>query len=61
MDEFVRPPGNNAYFTRRETQERTLALWGVWMNAAMLALTALALIALIGFVGFAAIATAFSG
>lgn len=43
---------------RRDTQERTLALWGVWMNVAMLALTALAVVAFIAFVGFAAVATA---
>lgn len=29
---------------RRQTTERTLALWGVWLNAAMLALTALAVL-----------------
>lgn len=31
---------------RRNTSERTLALWGVWLNAAMLALTALFIIAM---------------
>lgn len=28
MAEYVRPPGSNAYFTRRETQERNLAADG---------------------------------
>lgn len=31
---------------RRNAQERTLALWGVWMNAALLALTVIALLIL---------------
>lgn len=43
---------------RRKTQERTLALWGLWMNAAMLALTALVALAVATFVGFAFIAGA---
>lgn len=30
---------------RNRTAERTLALWGVWLNGAMLALTALAVLA----------------
>ena len=38
---------------RRNTAERTLALWGVWMNVAMLALAALGLLALIVFAGIA--------
>lgn len=29
MAEYVRPPGSNAYFTRRETQERNLAAQAV--------------------------------
>jgi hypothetical protein len=29
MAEHVRPPGNNAYFARRETQERSLAAQAV--------------------------------
>lgn len=38
---------------RRKTAERTLALWGIWMNAAMLAITVLLLLAFALFVGFA--------
>lgn len=40
---------------RRETGERTLALWGVWMNVAMLALTVLAFTAMAVFAVFALI------
>lgn len=32
---------------RRQTTERTLALWGVWLNAAMLALSALFVLAFV--------------
>lgn len=38
---------------RRNTTERTLALWGVWLNIAMLALTVLAIFAAVIFFGFA--------
>ncbi|WP_336652178.1 MULTISPECIES: DUF4190 domain-containing protein [unclassified Leucobacter] len=37
---------------RRKTGERTLALWGVWLNAAMLALTALAVLVIVALLGF---------
>ena len=37
---------------RRNTSERTLALWGVWLNAAMLALTALAVLVVVTLLGF---------
>lgn len=37
---------------RRETPERTLALWGVWMNAAILALVAIMLVFGIGLLIF---------
>lgn len=40
---------------RRRTTERTLALWGVWLNVAMLALTALVVIVMLIVVGFALI------
>lgn len=40
---------------RRKTAERTLALWGVWLNAAMLALTILAAVVVMTFFGFAVI------
>lgn len=42
---------------RRNTSERTLALWGVWMNAIMLAGTVLALTALVLIGGIGIIAT----
>lgn len=37
---------------RRKTAERTLALWGVWLNAALLVLGTLTLIAVFAFFGF---------
>jgi hypothetical protein len=36
---------------RRKTAERTLALWGVWLNAAMLILSAIAVAAFVFFLG----------
>lgn len=44
---------------RRNTTERTLALWGVWLNAAMLALTALAALIAIALLGFGLITIPF--
>jgi hypothetical protein len=38
---------------RRKTTERTLALWGVWLNVAMLALTVLAVLAMLAIFGIA--------
>jgi heme/copper-type cytochrome/quinol oxidase subunit 2 len=43
---------------RRGTSERTLALWGVWLNIAMLALTVIAVFAILVFGGFAMLASA---
>ncbi|GAA1576186.1 DUF4190 domain-containing protein [Leucobacter aridicollis] len=37
---------------RRNTKERTLALWGVWLNGAMLAFAAVGLVLLIGLTSF---------
>lgn len=37
---------------RRQTAERTLALWGVWLNAAMLALSALLVLAVLAAIAF---------
>ncbi len=45
---------------RRNTRDRTLALWGVWLNAAMLALWALAGIIAVAVFGFGALALAFA-
>lgn len=42
---------------RRKTTERTLALWGVWMNAAMLAVTVLAVLVVLLVLGVGAIAS----
>lgn len=44
---------------RRRTNDRTLALWGVWLNGIMLALTALALLAMLALIGFGLIAIPF--
>ncbi|QAB19103.1 hypothetical protein Leucomu_02270 [Leucobacter muris] len=44
---------------RRNTTERTLALWGVWLNAAMLALTALAALIALALLGFGLITIPF--
>lgn len=41
---------------RRGTEERTLALWGVWLNIAMLALTAIAVLLFAALLGFGLIA-----
>lgn len=41
---------------RRDTKERTLALWGVWMNAAILSLVAIMLVFGIGLLVFGLIA-----
>ncbi|MGJ0203535.1 DUF4190 domain-containing protein [Leucobacter sp. gxy201] len=41
---------------RRGTAERTLALWGVWLNGVLLALVAIAIVAVIAVVGFGLIA-----
>lgn len=40
---------------RRGTPDRTLALWGVWLNAAMLALWAIAAVIMIALFGFGAL------
>lgn len=45
---------------RRNTQDRALALWGVWLNAVMLALWVLAVTTVIAIVGFGALALVFS-
>lgn len=45
---------------RRNTTERTLALWGVWLNGAMLAFAAIGLVLFIGLVSFGAFASAAS-
>lgn len=42
---------------RRKTEERTLALWGVWLNGAMLALTVLVALGVMAFVGFGILAS----
>lgn len=41
---------------RRGTQDRALALWGVWLNAAMLAIWAVIALAGVAVFGFAALA-----
>ncbi len=41
---------------RRNTSERTLALWGVWLNGVMLALTAIAVFVLLALLGAGIIA-----
>ncbi|MBC9954485.1 DUF4190 domain-containing protein [Leucobacter sp. cx-42] len=41
---------------RRDTKERTLALWGVWMNAAILSLVAIMLVFGIGLLVFGLVA-----
>ncbi len=46
---------------RRRTAERTLALWGVWLNAAMLALSALIAIVFVGLFGLSVLGGALSG
>ncbi|WP_336660854.1 DUF4190 domain-containing protein [Leucobacter sp. USHLN153] len=43
----------------RGTRDRALALWGVWLNAAMLAIWALAVLAAIVIFGFGALAFTF--
>lgn len=45
---------------RRGTTERTLALWGVWLNGVMLALWAIAVAALLAFIGAGLIAAPFA-
>ncbi|KAM9867127.1 hypothetical protein ACIFOC_00042 [Leucobacter aridicollis] len=45
---------------RRNTKERTLALWGVWLNGAMLAFAAVGLVLLIGLTSFGLFAGAAS-
>lgn len=45
---------------RRNTTERTLALWGVWLNGAMLAFAAIGLVLFIGLASFGAFASAAS-
>ncbi|QZY51265.1 DUF4190 domain-containing protein [Leucobacter tenebrionis] len=44
---------------RRNTSERTLALWGVWLNGIMLALAALAIVAFVLMLGAGLIALPF--
>ncbi|GEM_PF-3407339 len=44
---------------RRGTGERTLALWGVWLNGVLLALTVLAGLVLFGIFGIGVLAAAF--
>lgn len=44
---------------RRHTTERTLALWGVWLNAAMLALSALLVLAVLAAVALGLFAIPF--
>ncbi|MFC5338874.1 DUF4190 domain-containing protein [Leucobacter denitrificans] len=46
---------------RRRTAERTLALWGVWLNAAMLALSVLIGIVVVGIFMLSVLGGAFSG
>ncbi|PRI10626.1 hypothetical protein B4915_11510 [Leucobacter massiliensis] len=46
---------------RRNTEDRTLALWGVWLNAAMLALTVLAIVIGTVFLGMGLLAIPFLG
>ena len=46
---------------RRNTSERTLALWGVWLNAAMLVFTGLAIVLGFGVATFGLFAGLFSG
>lgn len=46
---------------RRHTQERVLALWGVWLNAAMLALSALIVLGIVSVVGLSVVGGAFYG
>ncbi|MGO3147765.1 MAG: DUF4190 domain-containing protein [Leucobacter sp.] len=46
---------------RRNTQERTLALWGVWLNAAMLALSALIAVGIVTVFGLSLVGGAFAG
>ena len=41
---------------RRGTAERTLALWGVWLNGVLLALVVIAIVAVMAVVGFGLIA-----
>ncbi|MFC6234581.1 DUF4190 domain-containing protein [Leucobacter soli] len=43
---------------RRQTRERTLALWGVWLNGAMLALTVLVVLGMMLLVGLGILAGA---
>ncbi|GAA2185141.1 MULTISPECIES: DUF4190 domain-containing protein [Leucobacter] len=45
---------------RRGTQDRALALWGVWLNAVMLALWVLAGIVAVAVFGFGALALVFA-
>lgn len=44
---------------RRKTTERTLALWGVWLNAGLLALSALIILAFVAVVAFGLVALPF--
>ena len=45
---------------RRNTKERTLALWGVWLNGAMLAFAAIGLVLFIGLASFGIFSSAVS-
>ncbi|UTX53729.1 DUF4190 domain-containing protein [Leucobacter aridicollis] len=45
---------------RRNTKERTLALWGVWLNGAMLAFAAVGLVLFIGLASFGIFSSAVS-
>lgn len=44
---------------RRNTKERTLALWGVWLNGVILGLAALGIVLLLGLASFGLFAGAF--
>lgn len=46
---------------RRGTKERTLALWGVWLNGVMLALTALIVLGFVALAGFGILSGLASG
>lgn len=46
---------------RRGTSDRTLALWGVWLNGVMLALTSLAVLFGFALIGFGLLAAPFVG
>ncbi|KAM9861837.1 hypothetical protein ACI1US_02297 [Leucobacter sp. BZR 635] len=46
---------------RRNTPERTLALWGVWLNGVILAIAVLGVLLLIALASFGLLAGAFAG